>query len=164
MGDIGTRTLDAVNETPGSAVAAAAPTPVSDAGRLNVFISYSRDDISFADQLDATLQIGGFATTVDRHGIDGGEHWKTRLGALIRDADTVAFVLTPHSARSPICDWEVEEAIRLNKRILPVLPGPLEGARPPPGLAELNYILFYVGTQETWIGLRTRFNRTGRCP
>jgi tetratricopeptide (TPR) repeat protein/S1-C subfamily serine protease len=116
---------------------------VSDAGRLNVFISYSRDDIAFADQLDATLQIGGFATTLDRHGIDAGEDWKTRLGALIRDADTVAFVLTSASARSTICAWEVEEAVRLSKRILPVVPGPLEGTHPPPGLAALNYILFY---------------------
>src|SRR5215813_3955162 len=105
VGDDATRTLDAVSETPGVALAAAAPRLVSDLGTLNVFISYSRDDISFADQLDATLQIGGFATTVDRHGIDGGEHWKTRLGTLIRDADTVVFVLTPASARSPICDW-----------------------------------------------------------
>jgi tetratricopeptide (TPR) repeat protein len=141
VGDDGTR--NAVSETRGTAPAVATPILVSDAGRLNVFISYSRDDITFADQLDATLQIGGFATTLDRHGIDAGEDWKTRLGALIRDADTVAFVLTPASARSTICAWEVEEAVRLSKRILPVVPGPLEGTHPPSGLAALNYILFY---------------------
>jgi tetratricopeptide (TPR) repeat protein len=111
--------------------------------KLNVFISYSRDDIGFADQLDATLRIGGFATTLDRHGIDAGEDWSARLGALIRDADTVAFVLTPRSAASKICAWEVEEAVRLGKRILPVLPGPLGASISPPGLAALNYILFY---------------------
>src|SRR5271166_6647160 len=93
--------------------------------KLNVFISYSRDDLAFADQLDAALGVANFATSIDRHGISAGEDWKTRLGALIRDADTVVFVLAPSSARSPIGAWEVEEAVRLGKRILPVLCRPL---------------------------------------
>src|SRR6516225_7200068 len=86
-----------------------------------VFVSYSRDDLSFADQLDAALQLYGFATMIDRHGISGGEEWKRRLGNLIRDADTVAFVVSPSSARSEICAWEVAEAVRLGKRIMPVV-------------------------------------------
>ena len=53
-------------------------------GKLNVFISYSRDDLAFADQLDASLQLGGFETTIDQRGISGGEDWKARLGVLIR--------------------------------------------------------------------------------
>src|SRR5262245_34346345 len=114
-----------------------------EAGKLAVFISYSRDDLAFADQLDATLRIIGFDTALDRHGIHAGEEWQPRLGALIRNADTVAFVLTPNSAKSKICEWEVEEARRLGKRIMPVVPYPLGDARGPPGLAALNYIFFY---------------------
>jgi hypothetical protein len=68
--------------------------------KLNVFISYSRDDLGFSDQLDAALGLTGFNTTIDRHGISGGEDWKSRLGNLLRDADTVAFLLSPSSARS----------------------------------------------------------------
>ena len=115
----------------------------SDKEKLRVFISYSRDDLKFADQLDAALNACGFECLIDRHGISGGEDWKRRLGNLISDADTVVFVLSPSSARSPICDWEVEEAARLNKRILPVNCRPLEGVTPPPRLQELNYIFFY---------------------
>ena len=111
---------------------------------LNVFISYSRRDLDFADQLDASLQLGGFETTIDRRGISAGEDWKARLGALIRDADTVVFVLSPSSAQSPICLWEVEEAVRLGKRIIPVICRPLDGVRPPRQLAELDYIFFYA--------------------
>src|SRR5262245_42037625 len=99
----------------------------SNSDALSVFISYSRDDLDFADQLDAALKVCGFATSIDRHGISGGEDWKRRLGGLIRDADTVVFVLSPSSARSEICGWEVEEAVRLGKRILPVLCRALEG-------------------------------------
>src|SRR5271166_5308471 len=111
---------------------------VEQRGKLNVFISHSRDDLDFADQLDASLQLGGFETTMDRRGISGDEDWKTRLDALIRDADAVVFVLSPSSARSEICAWEVAQAIRLGKRIIPVLCRPLQGAKPPEELADLD--------------------------
>src|SRR5271166_4965009 len=70
--------------------------------KLNVFISYSRDDLAFADQLDAALRLTGFGTSIDRLDISGGEEWRNRLGALIRDADTVVFVLSP-SSLGPRC-------------------------------------------------------------
>jgi hypothetical protein len=111
--------------------------------KLRVFISYSRDDLYFADQLNDALNAYGFECVIDRHGISGGEDWKRRLGNLISEADTAVFVLSPTSARSEICDWEVEEATRLGKRILPVVCRPLEGVSPPPRLRDLNYIFFY---------------------
>jgi TIR domain len=114
-----------------------------DAAKLRVFISYSRADLAFADQLDATLKIGGFDTTLDRHGIHGGEAWQAQLEKLIRDADTVVFVLTPTSAVSQMCHWEVAKAGELAKRIVPVLPGPLGNQPAPAELAALNYIHFY---------------------
>jgi hypothetical protein len=105
-----------------------------DKGKLRVFISYSRDDLEFVEQLDAALNACGFECIIDREGISGGEKWKLRLGNMISEADTVVFVLSPTSARSEICAWEVEEAARLGKRILPVNSRPLEGASPPPRL------------------------------
>src|SRR5262245_12010422 len=88
-----------------------------DKAKFRVFISYSRDDLDFADQLNAALHACGFDCVMDRHDIPGGEVWKQRLGTLIREVDTVVFVLSPTSARSEICAWEVEEAERLGKRI-----------------------------------------------
>ena len=99
--------------------------------------------MDFADQLEAALDAYGFETSIDRHGISGGEEWKRRLGNLISEADTVVFVLTPTSARSEICTWEAQESERLGKRILPVIQRSLEGASPPPQLRERNYIFFY---------------------
>lgn len=114
------------------------------ADRLGVFISYSRDDIESADWLDVTLDNTGFAPTLDRQGISGAEDWRQRLGTMIRDADTVVFVLSQSSAKSHICKWEVEEAVRLGKRIVPVAVRPLDGVSPPPQLAALNYIFLYA--------------------
>jgi len=66
-------------------------------GRLKVFISYSRDDIAFADQLVEALEASGFAPDLDRHGISGGEEWRPRLSEMIARADTVVFALSPRS-------------------------------------------------------------------
>src|SRR6516165_3605068 len=127
----------------------------ADRGKLRVFISYSRDDVEFADQLDAALNAYGFECIIDRQGISGGEDWKRRLGNLISEADTVAFVLSPTSARSEICAWEVEEAARLSKRILPVNCRPLKGASPPPRLRNLNYIFFHADPKAPGSGFGT---------
>src|SRR5215470_7725938 len=111
------------HEGPGSAIALPSTSgpAAPDIGKLRVFISYSRDDAKFADQLDAALNSCGFECLIDRHGISGGEAWKRRLGSLISQADTVVFVLSPSSAHSEVCTWEVGEAERLSKRILPVI-------------------------------------------
>ena len=116
-----------------------------DKGKLRVFISYSRDDLDFADQLDAALDACGFECVIDRHGISGGEDWKRRLGNLISEADTVVFVLSPTSARSEICAWEVEEAARLGKRILPVNLPTAGGREPATAPAGAQLHLFPCG-------------------
>src|SRR5262245_17358472 len=118
------------------------------AAKLKVFISYSRKDAqAFADELTGGLEFqGGFDVSLDRHSIVEGEEWKRRLGALIADADTVVFIVSPGSAGSDICQWEVEEAARLSKRILPVLwMAPGDGHQVPERLAQLNYTRFDEG-------------------
>ena len=111
--------------------------------KLKVFVSYSRRDVDFADQLVHVLADRGFEVVIDRKDIDAAERWKERLGQLILQSDIVVFVLSPDSARSDICAWEVEEAARRAKRIIPVLCRALEGELPPARLRDLNYIYFY---------------------
>src|SRR5499427_9511000 len=131
------------SEVTGIALQQASVPASANRDKLRVFISYSREDLDFADQLAAALDSSGFECFIDREGISGGEAWKRRLGNLISEADTVVFVLSPDSARSETCNWEVEEAARLNKRILPANCRPLESVNPPPRLHDLNYIFFY---------------------
>ncbi len=138
----------AANEPSASQPGAIAPAQAcrphaADAAKLRVFISYSRDDLDFADQLEAALKTCGFDCVLDREGISGGEDWKARLGILIAEADTVVFALSPASAASAICNWEVDESKRLGKRILPVICRSLGKARPPASLQAINYVLFY---------------------
>src|SRR6516225_1038751 len=146
----------ASSESAGFAVQQAnRPSSSDDKEKLRVFISYSRDDIDFADQLDDALNACGFQCLIDRHGISGGEDWKRRLGNLVTEADTVVFVLSPSSAHSEICEWEVEEAARLNKRILPIVCRPLESVMPPPRLQKLDYSFFYKEPKVSGAGFGT---------
>jgi hypothetical protein len=119
-------------------------TDASTIKKAKVFISYSREDIAFADQLVAALEGIGFDPLIDRHSIPGGEDWKTQLRHMIVEADSVVFVLSPRSAASKLCEWEVGEADQLNKRLIPILCASLEGVSVPPRLADLNYIYFYA--------------------
>lgn len=115
----------------------------ADTQKLKVFISYSRDDLAFADQLFAGLEATGFAPTLDRVGISAAADWRETLRAMIVKCDTVVFVLSPSSARSPMCAEEVAIADSAAKRIIPVVALPLHEAPVPKRLQDLNYIFFY---------------------
>lgn len=112
--------------------------------RLNVFVSYARDDLEFADQLAAALIGTGFDVVLDRHAITGADEWKRRLAELVQLADTIVFVLSPASLRSDVCSWEIDEAAKLGKRIIPVVCRAVEGGNVPPRISILNYIFFYA--------------------
>jgi hypothetical protein len=126
---------------PGTDVAAQAGA----GSKLKVFISYSRKDQSIAGELVSGLELCGFDSYLDKEDIAPGEPWEERLGRLIRDADTVVFVLSPNSVASKHCTWEVDETIKLAKRIVPVVWRPVPDADVPAALRRLNYIFFSEG-------------------
>lgn len=68
------------------------------------------------------------------------EEWRTRLEQLIADSDTVVFLLSPRSASSDVCRWEVEHAAALNKRIAPIVIEEVAPELIPPRLARPNFI------------------------
>jgi WD40 repeat protein len=113
------------------------------AQKPRIFISYSRTDIEFAEQLVEGLERdGGLTVAIDKHSIAAAEDWKKRLGDLILANDTVVFVLSPDSIASQVCEWEVERARALSKRIIPVLWRPIDFNKAPLGLSMLNSIAF----------------------
>lgn len=114
---------------------------MQDGGGAGIFISYSRKDREKASQISDVLRERAFAVFRDTEDILPTEEWRGRLEQLIRDADTIVFLLSPHSASSEICAWEVDLAASLNKRIAPVVIEDVEGSAVPPLLSRLNFIL-----------------------
>lgn len=116
------------------------------APRLKVFISYSRTDTAFADELLAGLEYdGGIDVYLDRHNIHEAENWRERLGALIAGADVFVLLVSPASVSSDVCVWEIEHAQKLSKRIVPVLIDTVEQDKVHPGVRSLNYVRFDEG-------------------
>jgi WD40 repeat protein len=109
---------------------------------LTLFISYSRKDEAFAEELVAGLKAAGFQPYLDKRDIAAGEQWESRLSRLIEAAGTVVFVISPDSVGSQRCGWEIERTASLRKRLIPVLWRDVEDSLVPPLLRRLNYIFF----------------------
>lgn len=114
----------------------------------NVFISYSRRDAAQADRLHAGLTGLGLNPYLDKHDIAAGEDWKARLGGLIEAADTMVFLISPDSIASSVCDWEVNHAEMLGKRIIPVLGREPGDNAVPERLQRLNYVFMRTPEEE----------------
>ncbi len=110
--------------------------------RIKVFVSYSRTDKAFANDLVLGLAACGFAPYIDRQDIAAGEDWEKRLQGLISEADSIVYVVSPDSLGSDHCGQEFRQALDLRKRILPVVWRAVDDATAPPELKRLNYIFF----------------------
>ncbi|MEQ9121937.1 MAG: toll/interleukin-1 receptor domain-containing protein, partial [Alphaproteobacteria bacterium] len=128
-----------MSDADNDAAAAAMPDGVPD-DAAKVFLSYSRRDREKAQLIAEALRARSFGVFRDTDDIQPTEEWKDRLEELIAEADTIVFLLSPHSAVSEVCAWEVEHASALNKRIAPIVIDEVAAEAIPPKLARLNFI------------------------
>jgi hypothetical protein len=112
--------------------------------KSNVFISYSRKDQTFVEQLVIALTALGMRTHLDRHQIFGGEDWLGMIGRLILHADSFMFVISPDSVASDICKKELQYAASLHKHLLPILWRETPEDLIPPELQRFNYVPFSI--------------------
>lgn len=111
--------------------------------KLNIFISFSKNDIEFVDKLIEGLERDGrFELFIDPDLGTSADGWRARVGSLIENADTLAFVLSPESARSKSCLQELEYALEMSKRIVPILLQPIGGTELHPQMAAFNQVRF----------------------
>ncbi|WP_417519909.1 toll/interleukin-1 receptor domain-containing protein [Minwuia sp.] len=122
------------------------PVPLPDDGLelgdddAKVFLSYSRRDRERAQRIADVLRERHFGVFRDTDDILPTEEWRGRLEQLIAEADTVVFLLSPHSAASEVCAWEVDLARSLNKRIAPIVIEEVPAEDIPEPLTHLNFI------------------------
>src|SRR4051794_29468246 len=111
----------------------------------DVFISYSRRDAGFAHELAAALEERGKEPWLDVGGIGDGEVFPAQLRRAIEETNGMVFVISADAATSPFCQQEVDHALSLGKRIVPVLHRPVPDAELPPGIRERQWV--QVGEQ-----------------
>jgi WD40 repeat protein len=87
---------------------------------LRLFISYSRRNKEVMQAIKSALEAESFEVTIDTSDLQSGDAWRPQLLELIRDADSVVFLTTDASIGSEICHWELDQCVRLSKRIMPI--------------------------------------------
>lgn len=110
---------------------------------LRVMLSYARADAeAFASELADGLEAANFDVLLDLHDIEAATDWQARLREMIRSVDTLVVIITPGWIGSDLCNWELEEALRQNKRIIPLIHIEPTDTQPPADISKLNYIFF----------------------
>ncbi|NDJ77604.1 MAG: SUMF1/EgtB/PvdO family nonheme iron enzyme [Chloroflexi bacterium] len=109
---------------------------------MRLFISYAHSDIAMVRSLADILQRGGHDPWYD-HRLLPGQHWKTVLHESIQQCDAFVYLLSPESVASEWCQWELAEAVKLGKPVVPIL---IQAGTPlEPPLSELQYADFSTG-------------------
>ncbi|HEY9598307.1 MAG TPA: TIR domain-containing protein [Cyanophyceae cyanobacterium] len=105
------------------------------------FISYSRRDSAFIERLFQALKENGIDTWLDKEDIPKASHWKQEILVGIQFCQNFVYCISPDAIASEYCDMELDHALALNKRIIPIVARePVTGVRL--AVTELNYIFF----------------------
>ncbi|NEP09679.1 MAG: TIR domain-containing protein [Symploca sp. SIO2C1] len=89
---------------------------------FDAFISYGRaDSLAFGRKLYARLLAEGFNIWFDQNNIPLGVDFQNQIDDGIERAHNFLFIIGPHAVNSVYCLKEIELAIKLNKRIIPLL-------------------------------------------
>jgi Tol biopolymer transport system component len=102
-----------------------------------VFISYSRKDLPFVEQLATDLKNAGFDVWHDVSGLGGGSRWRSEIENALRRSQFVLVVLSPDSTASEWVEREFLFASQLKLKIIPLMYRPCEL---PLSYINLNYI------------------------
>jgi hypothetical protein len=111
----------------------------------DVFISYSRKDISFARLLHDALKEHQLQTWIDWQDIPPSADWLAEVYEAIEQADSFVFIISETSVISEVCNLEISHAAKHNKRLIPIVVNEVEPSRVPAPLAALNWIFFQEG-------------------
>jgi WD40 repeat protein len=131
---------------------------------IQVFVSYARNDATFVDKLEHELEPAGIKTLIDREQIASFEAWWDRITELMGRAHSVLFVLSPDWLQSDVCRNELDLAIKMRKRLAPVVHRPIPVDEVPAELARLNWVFLRseddiaAGTTRLVDAMRTNIN------
>ncbi len=105
-----------------------------------VFLVYAQADTEIMDNIRRSLRRQGFTVWSNQTDILTGEAFKQAINRGIEEADSIVYLLSPDSLQSQYCQYELEYALALNKRVVPILVNPLGAVKSSPELASLQYI------------------------
>lgn len=108
----------------------------------DIFISYSRQDKAFAKALCEALEKLNHQVWIDWQGIRSAQPWETEILEGIQAATRFIYIISPDAAASKYCQWEVEQAIANQKKLIPVLCREIDLKTLPLSVTQLQMISF----------------------
>lgn len=104
------------------------------------FLSHSHHDREMAKRLHAALTEAEKDVWADWEDIPPASVFQRDLDDGVAGCDAFVFLISPDSVKSRYCLAELERAIELNKRIVPVVHRPVDDGAMPAALSERNWI------------------------
>ncbi|MEM9906185.1 MAG: TIR domain-containing protein [Cyanobacteria bacterium P01_D01_bin.44] len=96
-------------------------TQAADGGMTQVFISYAEADGPTKEKVLRHLLRAGITVWTDTVDIRTGEDFEAALRRGIEAADNLVYLISKASLSSPYCQQELDYAVALNKRVIPIL-------------------------------------------
>lgn len=117
---------------------------------FDVFISYGRaDSQQFAIWLQEQLSALGYQAWLDQKDIPFAVDYQVHIDRSIEKTHNFVFLLSPHSVNSTYCNLELNQALKLHKRIIPLM-----------HVQEIDFDIWHhrypQGTKEEWIDYQDR--------
>ena len=109
-------------------------------GMTQVFLCHAESDREAFEQIYDSLTRVGLTVWTSGQDIQKGVDFKAAIDLGIEAADNLVYLLSPDSLRSSWCRHEVQYALSLNKRIVPVLVQSIATETIPDSLEDLQFI------------------------
>ncbi len=106
----------------------------------HVFLSHAEVDKAFAQKIRLRLMREGFTVWTNHTDIHTGSDFQQAINQGIEAADNVIYLVSPAAVQSTYCQQELEYALLLKKRIIPILAEATTAAQLPTALRTLQYI------------------------
>ena len=110
-----------------------------------IFISYSHKDKEFVKKLYEELHALPFDILWDQKELQVGDDIKKKTDELIESSDYLLFVSSKNSAGSEWATIEIDKALKLKKKVLPVV---IDESEPPEIISKILYANFSTSFDE----------------
>ena len=113
-----------------------------------VFLSYAHEDRETMEKIRRSLRGEGITVWTNITDIQTGEEFSAAINRGIEQADNLVYLLSPDSVNSTFCQQELDLAVSLNKRVIPILVRKTDLMQVPSALQDLHYIDLTDNLQE----------------
>lgn len=105
-----------------------------------VFLAYATENMAVMQKICHSLQRQGITVWTSQTDIQTGEEFQEAIDRGIEQSNNLVYLLSPEALQSPYCQHEIQYALQLHKRIIPVLVSPTDLLKIPESLRMLQHI------------------------